>query len=395
MAVVDLSIQFIQTGLQCPEGRSRIEFVDVSRSGIYIEVRKATPGQGLFYYRTKSKVTGKTTHYPIGSTKDITLEDAKAAVQKLKYELSAGIDKRAEEHARLKVITFDDFFKEHFLPYIKPRIRSWKRSEQIYRLHIEPVFGHRRLNDVTRLEIQKLHADQIQVNKLTPASANHLAKVIRRMLSLAVEWSIIEKNVASRIKMFNEDNQIERYLNEDELQRLLEVLSTDRRRVVCQIALFLLSTGARLNEALTARWEHIDVEKKLWRVPAQQNKSKRSKVIPLNDSAIEVIASLNTKGAYEHLFINKRTKLPYVNIAKIWHELRLKAGLNSHRLHDLRHSYASFLANAGQSLYVIQQILGHSDPSVTQRYAHLSMTALQTAANSASRQIQAAQPKAA
>lgn len=196
--------------------------------------------------------------------------------------------------------------------------------------------------------------------------------------------------------MFAEDNQIERYMGDAELQRLLEVLRTDKRQGVCRIALFLLSTGARLNEALSAKWEHVDVEKRIWRVPATNSKSKRMRAIPLNDAAMAEINALNTKGEYEHLFINKRTKLPYVNIAKVWEDLRKKAGLPKLRLHDLRHQFASFLVNDGQSLYTVQQILGHSDPSVTQRYAHLSVTALQNAANSASKQIQSAKvPKAA
>jgi len=84
-----------------------------------------------------------------------------------------------------------------------------------------------------------------------------------------------------------------------------------------------------------------------------------------------------------------------VNFAKVWEELRQKAGLPKARLHDLRHQFASFLVNDGQSLYTVQQILGHSDPSVTQRYAHLWTSALQLAASSASKQIEAAQPKAA
>ena len=231
---------------------------------------------------------------------------------------------------------------------------------------------------------------------LAAATANHHIKLIRRMLNLAIEWSIITgPNPASRIEMFAEDNQIERYMEEAELQRLLQVLRTDRRQAVCRIALFLLSTGARLNEALSAKWEHVDVEKRIWRVPATNSKSKRMRAIPLNDAAMAEINALNTKSEYEHLFINKRTKLPFVNIAKVWEDLRKQAGLPKLRLHDLRHQFASFLVNDGQSLYTVQQILGHSDPSVTQRYAHLSTAALQSAANSASKQIQAAQPKAA
>lgn len=74
-------------------------------------------------------------------------------------------------------------------------------------------------------------------------------------------------------------------------------------------------------------------------------------------------------------------------IRKGWYRLRNDAGLPHLRLHDLRHQYASFLVNSGRTLYEVQQILGHSDPMVTQRYAHLSSKSLQEAAASASNAI--------
>lgn len=394
MAVVKLTQDFVDRQLVCPEEANRIEFVSDDRSGLYVEVRKASNGYGTYYLRYKD-ANNKSCHQKIGRTQDMTLTEAKEAVKTLKAEIALGADPRAEEKARLAVITYDAFFDEYYLPYAKSHKRSWDRDEELYRLRICPTFGQRRLNDVSRLQIQKFHA-KLMNEGLAPATANHHIKLIRRMLNLAIEWNVISgPNPASRIEMFAEDNQIERYMNDDELQRLLEVLRTDNRRGVCQIALFLLSTGARLNEALSAKWEHVDTHKRTWRVPATNSKSKRMRAIPLNDSAITVINVLDTKGDYDHLFINKKRKLPYVNIAKVWEDLRNKAGLPKLRLHDLRHQFASFLVNDGQSLYTVQQILGHSDPSVSARYAHLSTSALQLASSSASKQIQAAQPKAA
>jgi len=105
--------------------------------------------------------------------------------------------------------------------------------------------------------------------------------------------------------------------------------------------------------------------------------------VPLNDSALEVLAQLDTEDTHEHLFVNRRTGKQFVSLHKVWRELRARAGLPHLRIHDLRHQYASFLVNSGRTLYEVQQILGHSDPSVTQRYAHLSRRSLQDAADSA------------
>jgi site-specific recombinase XerD len=394
MAIVKLTPEFISKQLVCPDDVNRIEFVSDERSGLYVEVRKGSNGYGSYYLRYKD-ANNKSCHQKIGRTQDMSLAEAKAAVKTLKAEIALGADPRAEEKARLAVISYDTFFDEYYFPYAKSHKRSYGRDAELYRLRISPAFGNRRLNEVSRLQIQKFHA-KLMNEGLAAATANHHIKLIRRMLNLAIEWNVISgPNPASRMEMFAEDNQIERYMNDQELQRLLAVLRSDSRRGVCQIALFLLSTGARLNEAISAKWEHVDVEKRIWRVPATNSKSKRMRAIPLNDAALAELNDLDTKDNYEHLFINKRTKLPYVNIAKVWEDLRKQAGLPKLRLHDLRHQFASFLVNDGQSLYTVQQILGHSDPSVTQRYAHLSVSALQNAANSASKQIESAQPKVA
>ena len=225
---------------------------------------------------------------------------------------------------------------------------------------------------------------------MAAATANHHAKLIRHMLNLACEWQMLDVNPASRIHMFEEDNKQERYMNDVQLGKLLEVLRTDSARSVCLITMFLLATGCRLGEVLSATWQQIDKEKRVFRVSASNSKSKRMRPVPLNDTAIEVLNQLDTQGVYAHLFINKKTKKPYVNIAKVWDKLRNKAGLPHLRLHDLRHQAASHLINSGSSLYIVQQILGHSDPSVTQRYAHLSMKSLNDASDNASAIIKGA-----
>ena len=103
----------------------------------------------------------------------------------------------------------------------------------------------------------------------------------------------------------------------------------------------------------------------------------------MNDAALDVLASVNTQDNFEYVFVNLRSGKPYACVKKTWHRLRAAAGLPTLRLHDLRHQYASMLVNAGRSLYEVQQILGHSDPKVTTRYAHLAPSTLQAAATAA------------
>jgi integrase len=101
---------------------------------------------------------------------------------------------------------------------------------------------------------------------------------------------MLEKNPASHVHLFNADNKVEHYLDAEELERLLRVLKEDtpRHRNVRLICLILLSSGARLNEALRARWQDIDRATRVWRIPAKTSKCKRVRSVPLNASAIEV-----------------------------------------------------------------------------------------------------------
>ena len=144
-----------------------------------------------------------------------------------------------------------------------------------------------------------------------------------------------------------------------------------------------------------ARWVDIDRKSRTWSVLATNSKSKQRRSIPLNDAAMAVLDQLGSKGRSEWLFTSNRgdgnERMTTIN--KVWQEIRKDAGLPWLRLHDLRHNFASFLVNSGRTLYEVQQILGHSQSQVTERYAHLSTATLQDAANSASTYLEKALDK--
>ena len=388
MPIIKLTQPFINHELHCSEGKARIEYCDSDLPGLYVEVRKSSPGQGTYYLRYKDS-KGKTCHQKIDKTGDITLVEARKAAKTLKAEINLGADPRGEEKAKRAVLTYVEFFEQHYMPYVKVRKRSWKTDLGFYRLRLKAEFGEFRLNQITRQHIQTFHT-RMSDEGLAAATSNHYLKLLKHSLNLAIDWAMLDTNPASRIPLFHEDNQVENLLSDEQLERLLTVLKTDENRMVCLIALFLLSTGVRLNEALQAKWSQVDQKNRVWRIPAANSKSKRTRAVPLNDSALEVLTQLNTRARYEHVFINFQTELPYTTISKVWGRLRTKAGLPHLRIHDLRHQFASFLVNSGQTLFMVQQILGHSSPSVTQRYAHLSTKSLQEAANTASVMINGA-----
>ncbi|WP_035383887.1 site-specific integrase [Ferriphaselus sp. R-1] len=380
MPIVQLTQQLIPS-LQCPDGKLRIEYCDRDLPGLVLEVRRN--GGSTYQLRYKGKEDGKTKYAKIGRGDVVSLAEARKKARALKAEIQLGSDPRAEAEAKKAVITLDELW-QHYLAYAKPRKRSFTRDEQLYRIRIQGKFGKMRLNQITRHQVQSFHT-ALLAEGLAPASADHHLKLLKRMFNLAHDWGMFEgSNPVARIQLANPDNKVDHLLNDSELQKLLTVLHTDENRPVCNIALFLLSTGARLNEALSAKWEHIDRQNRLWRIPASTSKSKKVKTIPLNDTALEILDHVGTEGRFEDVFVNAQTGLAYTTITRVWHRLRGKAGLPQLRLHDLRHQYASLLVSAGQSLYTVQNLLGHASPVTTQRYSHLSAKTLQAASNTAS-----------
>ena len=385
MPVLPLTQAYVDNELACPPDKKRIEWCDANSPGLYAEVRSVNPANPTWYLRYRD-ATGKTCHERIGAVRDISLADARRKAKELKAKIALGSNPQEEARAAKAVLTLKEFLEDKYTPYAQARKRSFKYDESMIKLRIVPTLGHVRLNQLTRHQIQTFHTD-LRTEGLAPATCDHHLKLLRSALNLAVQWEMLDKNPVAKVPLFREDNRLERYLNDEELSRLLKVLRTSRARMVCNAMLFLLATGARLNEALQTRWEHVDKANRTWRIPAANSKSKRVRSVPLNDAALEVLANLGTEGKNEYLFINTKTKEPLTVVNTVWGRIRIAAGLPKLRVHDLRHQHASMLVNSGRSLYEVQQILGHSDPSVTQRYSHLSTRTLQDASNSASEKI--------
>jgi integrase len=142
--------------------------------------------------------------------------------------------------------------------------------------------------------------------------------------------------------------------------------------------MLLLLTGARRNEVTFAKWDFIDWEKRTLLVPL--SKSGKPRIVALNAVAMELLRSARAKSQSAYIFPSPVTGQPSPSLYFPWQRIRVRAGLPDLRLHDLRHSYASFLVNHGVSLYVVQGLLGHAHTRYTQRYAHLTGDTLRDAA---------------
>ncbi len=388
MPVLNLTPAFMATGLVCPADKKRIEYCDAEVPGLLIECRSSANAIPTWYLRYKAD--GKTAYTRLGNVQELTLAQARKQAITLKAEHMLSSKRPAPAVEPRSSMVLSTFFSEHYMPHAFLHKRSAKKDEQLFRIHIGPRFGALPLDKISRREVAIFHND-LRAKGQSAASADHSLKLLRRALNLAVQWEYLERNPLVGMALFNEANGVENYLDDAAIQRLVAVLRVDKNRTVSLILLFLLSCGARKTSALQAKWCEIDMDNRVWKIPAVNSKSKRSASVPLNDSAMWVLDQLDTRGKSEYLFVNKRTGKPFTSIRTVWRRISKEAKLNDTgnggnnvRVHDLRHTFASMLVSAGRSLYQVQQILGHSDPKITMRYAHLSAKTLQEAANAAS-----------
>jgi integrase len=375
--------------------KRRVELVDQRVKGYYAEVRATSPGEATLYLRWKN-LSGKTCHRKLGTTGSMDVATGRKSAAQLKLEIAAGRDPQAEANAAKAVMSWQSYMETIYLPHARAHLRSARNLESLNSKYLEPAIGQQPINKISLQTAQKLHRDMVEVHGHSPASADHLAKLLRQALNYAVRIEILESSSVSKIRLFNVDNREERIMSSKQLRNLMDRLDKDKNRTVCLAIKFLFFTGARVNEALHARWADIDRKTRTWTIQATNSKSKQRRSVPLSDAAMVVLDQLQSEGNSEWLF-NSRRGGRMTTIAKVWARIRREAGLEgtlngglSLRLHDARHAAASAMVSSGQSLYTVQKILGHSDPSVTQRYAHLSTEALREAANSIGKYVEKA-----
>jgi integrase len=218
-------------------------------------------------------------------------------------------------------------------------------------------------------------------------STNRVIILCRYVFNCAIRWEVAgaTKNPTSNIDLYPENNKIERYLTDDESKRLFVELENSPNKQLKFIVAVLLLTGARKREVLDAKWSDFDLQNRVWTI--RFNKSGRARHIPISDGLITILGQLPRFKDCDWLLPNPKTKQPYVQLFTAWNTARQKAGLPDVRIHDLRHSFASYLVNSGRSLYEVQKILGHTEITTTQRYAHLSHDSLMSAVDAASKSV--------
>src|SRR5258708_7066098 len=300
--------------------------------------------------------------------------------------------------------------------YSKVHKKSWKYDEREIPRFLSHWFN-RRLNDITKYEVQKLHHKVCEENGLY--QANRVIERLKTMYNKAIEWGWEGINPAAKIKRHKEKSR-ERFILPDEMPFLVKSLANELNETARDLFWILLLTGVRKTNALMMRWEEINWEHKLWRVPDTKNGD--SLTVPLLDRTIAILEKRKAASVSEWVFPSETNPHKhFVNVKRAWkrtiqratiylwsnnekinvlveecrkHILNdgmtdqwfnlivkkaeettiiLPTGLMDIRLHDMRRTFGSYQAITGSSLTIIGKSLGHKSTVSTQVYARLNL----------------------
>lgn len=366
MPKAKLDNAFVTTA-QCEPGKRKTDYYDDGGvTGLVLECRAS--GGKTFYLRYDQD--GRQRQIKLAAFGDAPFAQIRKKAEKLRAEVALGGDPVARKAEAKAIPLYNEMAAQH-LADAKLHQKSYSTTEMYVRRHILPKWGKTRITDIDSRSVTQWLADK-RAEGLKPATVEKIRVIMGRSFELGQRWGIAgcTTNPTRGVPRKPLNNSRQRYLTVEEAVRLREAAATSRNTQLGPIIDLLLYTGARVRELLDARWEHIHVDRQSWHIPT--SKTGRSRDVPLSKAALDTIAKLPRFKNCPYLVPNPETFEPFVSITHAWQGARIKAGLPGFRIHDLRHSAASFMVNSGVDLFAVGKVLGHASYQSTQRYSHLA-----------------------
>lgn len=354
---------------------------DTEIKGFGCQILKGGKKTYAFYYL--SPVTRKKASIKIGSHGNITVDFARNKAKALSAAVASGIDPREQKKAKLieerQSILFADFFNIFKEKHITGYKGKGPYVNMGYgRRYILPYFGRKKLDEISTRDIRQFMDSMAHIS----TTANRCFSLLRVAFVKAEEWEYLapKSNPCLGVSKYPE-NRKQRFLTDLELKRLEQSLDQQEKaepRSYCSVNAIrlLLYLGCRKGDILNLKWENVHLKDRFIHLPdTKRGESAR----PLNQLAIDLLASLNQKEGNPYVFYGEIPGMPIKNINTAWRAILKRAKIKEFRIHDLRHSYASFALKKGVDLYTVSKLLGHHNIGTTTRYAHLELEHLKAA----------------
>ncbi len=210
----------------------------------------------------------------------------------------------------------------------------------------------------------------MRLTEVAPATVNRELEVLRHLFNLAERWDkFFEKNPVSQAKLIPLNNQMERILTPEEEEKLIKASGPSLRAIL----LCALNTGMRKGEIISLTWTNVDLENRVITLEHTNTKTKKTRKIPINTRLRKILLEQRLKtGSSEYVF-HSSSGTPYMrqdSLNRAFEGAKKRAKITGLRFHDLRHTAATRMVEAGASIVAVSKILGHSSLAVTMRYAH-------------------------
>lgn len=290
----------------------------------------------------------------------------------------------------MKNLPFSVFCYDHYLPFAEARKRSWKIDRSLINRHLVPFFEGRMIHTISAADVMLLQTQKLKEG-YQPSSINRMTVLLKYLINCSMRWGLRprDRDWSEETAELRNIRSRERFLTAEEASRLWTRLEHSSDQILAKLIQLLLLTGARKSELLYARWQDLDWRSQTLTIPL--SKSGRTRYIYLSDSALLIFEKLLHCSDSNFIFNRPGEDGPLRNLGRAWLRIREETGLDDLRLHDLRHSYASFLIGQGRSLFEVQKLLGHANAKTTMKYAHLANKQLIEAANLVMCAIQSSQ----
>lgn len=336
------------------------------------------------------RAAGRKHQMTLGTYGVVTLDAArKLARAHLAQIETAGADPLASRQQEAQGETVADLCSAYLERYAKPRKKTWEADQARINKRILPRWGRLKARSITSSDAAALHT-AIGGKEGKPYEANRTLALVSKLFSLGSTWGFVPKdfeNPAAGIDKFKEEPR-DRWITPAELPRLAQAINEESNQVARNALWLYLLTGCRKNELLQARWDEVDWDRAELRKP--DTKAGRVHYIPLSAPALALLRNITPTPGNPYILPGRghrgmspdeqaRHPTHLVNIQKPWDRVRLAAGVADVRLHDLRRTVGSWLAQAGNSLHLIGRVLDHTNASTTAVYARFGDDQVRTA----------------
>ena len=339
-------------------------------------VRVEASGRKTFVVRYRADGGGRRAplrQVSLGTFGQITAEQARKMAKDALAAVRQGGDPAEDRRAKRVAPDMGEairFYLEDYGRVAKLAPTTLRDARNALTRFAVPAIGKIKVAELTTADVRRLH--RATLDAASPYQANKTVRYVSKAVSLAIEAGQRDDNPCRAVKPFPEEKR-ERYLSEDEAGRFLAALDRYPEQRAADALRLLLFTGARLQEVLRASCAQIDLDTGVWTKPSSHTKQKRTHRLDVAGPALDVLREMRKADPFGPLlFPGKTQDVPRADLNRPWRWAKQEADLKSIRLHDLRHSLASFMVADGVSLPVIGGTLGHTQPQTTARYAHVA-----------------------